>query len=897
MQCPSSGNPHRFRPVIVGFFFFLIFCYGTGPAGAADPCGFTNDDCPVCPAGGLSLNDSSVWGYDVRGYTTTAPYESLTCNYGNPLSGNTVSMKIDCYQDAEAAQKWYQYYLREIPYPYPETGYGSGYAPEHTEGHRVGVQAQIFGEDNKPRPSFKEAYQDWDYALAGRYQAKIYSLTPTDTITQQEASALNVRRLQQFAGCFASFNPGGVPAPQQQTIKGTITGSGLSREFFQEVQEAIDDAMYHDSMGKLNALLDRKSTGFGPAKPLRHAKIIWKGSQEAGAQDKEIVTATDENGNFEIPAVLEPGKQYQFDIEFTYRKGDKDYFSISDAGVYNVATYPHTFAYTGAKDLRQDVNFITELDPMKKDDEAYVAGVTSTLYLFDTTANALEFYQDHLGETLDCNLPLSIYPFWPDRRSKFEIDSGRGNKTPSPAIILKPDDSTFDNPIHSQYIVYHEFSHYAMYCIYGKKFPASPADAGGVVKNLNHGGYMNPSTSDSFTEGFADFMPAIIAEYYGNPQPGASSGMGSVDDIIRAWEYEGKAEEYAVSTTLWNIYNTDTHYEIDRRIAEKERRDILSDPVSTAFEANLRNMTVDEYRAQVTREISLLQSGNNLFDNEHPVKLKLEEIWPVLRIYNRDFTDVYKGLVSRYPGQKAGIDTVFAAHGFFRDVKTGNGSYDPGEPWRPASGDRTTYAAGDPFIDYPTGGFSLYKITGPYTGSGAVGSASEYQRTTRRSTVPLPGHFIRTLVDVPLYVVSVEYYDRPWKSYRTLVSGENKMVPVPVPPPGENAGVTVVPVGVKSASPLYFRSEDFNRNFAAAASRGYYLEHDFKISGPIPARTLVKAGSTSGRGSSTGLFSGQGPALRALEQVRSGDFRGLVLLLVPVAGVLVALYFLKKKKE
>ena len=85
-------------------------------------------------------------------------------------------------------------------------------------------------------------------------------------------------------------------------------------------------------------------------------------------------------------------------------------------------------------------------------------------------------------------------------------------------------------------------------------------------------------------------------------------------------------------------------------------------------------MTVDEYRAMLTHEISLLQSGKNLFDEEHPVKLRFDQIWPVLRTYNRDFTDVYTGFVSRYPGQKAGIDTVFADHGFFRDRDRGNGS-------------------------------------------------------------------------------------------------------------------------------------------------------------------------------------------------------------------------------
>ena len=96
------------------------------------------------------------------------------------------------------------------------------------------------------------------------------------------------------------------------------------------------------------------------------------------------------------------------------------------------------FKYTGAKDLRQDVDILTELEKADVGRES-VAASLQTLFLYDETANALEFYQDHLGETLDCNLPLSIYPFWPDRRSKFEIDSGRGSGTPSPAIFLTPD--------------------------------------------------------------------------------------------------------------------------------------------------------------------------------------------------------------------------------------------------------------------------------------------------------------------------------------------------------------------------------------------------------------------------------------------------------------------------
>ena len=584
-----------------------------------------------------------------------------------------MSIKIECYQDAGVAQKWYRYHKREIPYPYPD----SQYAPanpgssswESPVGHRVSPVAN-WGGDTTKSSTFKSAYQDWDFALAGRYRGRDHIdhsdryHDPERGIGSQRQTDTTSYRLFRFVLSGQRTGPG--TEGNQRYHHGKRVRTGL----YQDFQAAMDDAVFHDSPEKLNALTERKNIDFFRAKPLRHVKITWKGSQEAGAQDKEYITSTDANGNFEIPADLTPGKQYQFTIEFTYRKGNTDFFSVSEAGLYDVATYPHTFEYTGEKDLRQDVNFITELKTMN--DEAYEAGLSSTLTLYDETANALEFYQDHLGENLDCNLPLSVYPFWNDRRSKFEIDSGRGNGKPSPAIVITPADSSFAIPFQSQYVVYHEFSHYAMYCIYDKKFPVSAAD-NGPVKTINHGGYMNPSTSDSFTEGFAEFMPAIIQEYYGSPLAGRSGGMGSLDDTFKAWEYEGKAEEHAISATLWNIYNTDSHYDTRRKSEENIRRDILNDPAKIAFEADREQITVAEYRDKLTREIGLLQSGQNLFDEDHPVKLRFDQIWPVLRTYNRDFTDVYTGLVSTYPDQKAGIDTVFVEHGLYRDTQRGNG--------------------------------------------------------------------------------------------------------------------------------------------------------------------------------------------------------------------------------
>jgi|GEM_PF-5997698 hypothetical protein len=55
------------------------------------------------------------------------------------------------------------------------------------------------------------------------------------------------------------------------------------------------------------------------------------------------------------------------------------------------------------------------------------------------------------------------------------------------------------------FIVYHEFSHYAMHTLYGKAFEDV------AEGETNHAGYANPTTGDSYQEGFAAFMAVVIA--------------------------------------------------------------------------------------------------------------------------------------------------------------------------------------------------------------------------------------------------------------------------------------------------------------------------------------------------------------------------------------------------
>jgi len=117
----------------------------------------------------------------------------------------------------------------------------------------------------------------------------------------------------------------------------------------------------------------------------------------------------------------------------------------------------------------------------------------------------------------------------------------------------------------------HEFGHYIEH--------QSPM---GGVKDLidnpagskNHAGYKNPDSSDSLTEGFAHFISAVMSfELHGLPPtvgPSDSLPLINLDQTVIVpgvrlvdlgsplfcdLEYLNSAEEYAVATLLWDLYD------------------------------------------------------------------------------------------------------------------------------------------------------------------------------------------------------------------------------------------------------------------------------------------------------------------------------------------------------
>lgn len=60
--------------------------------------------------------------------------------------------------------------------------------------------------------------------------------------------------------------------------------------------------------------------------------------------------------------------------------------------------------------------------------------------------------------------------------------------------------------------IWHELGHYWWNQIYGGSRVLADGD-------VTHGGYLNSSTTDSLSEGFAEFTSLLVAEHYGDPRP------------------------------------------------------------------------------------------------------------------------------------------------------------------------------------------------------------------------------------------------------------------------------------------------------------------------------------------------------------------------------------------
>jgi len=347
-----------------------------------------------------------------------------------------------------------------------------------------------------------------------------------------------------------------------------------------------------------------------------------------------------------------------------------------------------------------------------------------------------------------------------------------------------------------------------------------------------------------------------------------------------AYGDNGRAEEKAIAGTLWDLYDEKNDY-CDK--TPEEMYQVYQQKLPTlqkeyeAVKASYEKIAQEygetgEDAIYPPMEIYTLDDFRNHKWDDDNASLGLEKVWDVVNHFQNDFTSVYNELIRTYPGQKKEIDEVFVTHKIYADTNPGNGVYDHRDFYRDENHNKQ-YDIGEYYVDYPLEEFQ-------YRPGDVIGQSTNYNRQWRQSVQEVPGYFIKVDNTVPFYLVKVSVPDQFYLNYVVRAWNRDGYINIPVPPEGYFALVSIVPEGVQSNGPLNFSSEVFQRQYNTSLSQGYFMDHDFQVTGSIPAAPSMPGTS----GDTT-------PDDTADEEQTPG-FEIILFL----GACIVAFFFLKKRK-
>ena len=295
----------------------------------------------------------------------------------------------------------------------------------------------------------------------------------------------------------------------------------------------------------------------------------------------------------------------------------------------------------------------------------------------------------------------------------------------NPYVVFGPSTSALTNQGSPDNREYHELGHAVQHELLGQALPAHP-------HNSPHGGYYrNPSTADSWVEGFATFFSMMVSKHVRlDPHPERYLLYGAEYDLEvdhNAWEWDGWWEEFSVAGLLLDFEDGDDDYrfrEAPRGLTAHppEMRRAGSDLFVTGTITNDSSERVDfgsvvvemvdrdgaaVFRTTAPTSPRSIQPGDTAtylvplpprleFDrarvstdpialvDDDPIDRTLLELLSVIQAYRSDHpssngrlfdvSELYSALADAFGGtdrDRNGIDDVdqvFAAHGFFADL-------------------------------------------------------------------------------------------------------------------------------------------------------------------------------------------------------------------------------------
>lgn len=360
-------------------------------------------------------------------------------------------------------------------------------------------------------------------------------------------------------------------------------------------------------------------------------------------EDLSFTTYTDEEGRYRFPAdeaILDHSNKVVLTFVFAGKpasNGAERYF-ITDAK--NGADLPVEAGTKKIfiKEIPERFDLVSNADLIDPDSVSAhsIDALDDIARMHISFAKAVRFADERLFTPVYGVNPLIIRAFAGESISYYRIGENSIN------LVERRGQTLWDFAGRPD-VDFHEFGHALMNAseIGGRNKYPHPHYEGG--NEFSHLGYANPSTHDSWTEGFAtwfsaalqkelDYVPdAAVDEprlfWYGN---GAAIDM---EDHIKAWDNMGRDEDLAAAALLWDIYDSSDTYD--------------------------GNPDDDGIRI----------SGDD----------PMTFVWSLLNQENiRDMKDAYDALRFSQSLDKRALDEIFIAHGFFAD-ENGDMRYDEGE--------------------------------------------------------------------------------------------------------------------------------------------------------------------------------------------------------------------------
>jgi len=278
---------------------------------------------------------------------------------------------------------------------------------------------------------------------------------------------------------------------------------------------------------------------------------------------------------------------------------------------------------------------------------------------------------EQVGWTLDFNMPLEIYAFSPVGGVNWHSISPTG-VVGDPRINIQAAGGASElnfggRPDNREW---HEFGHHVMADVFDDELPFFWVS--NAVFDTNHFGYKNPSTTDSWTEGFAEFYSAMVEYQIEDDPEGAqqyrvqSDWVEDMEANTLAWEYVPTRsgdiikvwkEELAVADLLWDLMDPE-----DMRDASKIGGQYADYADCVDMDLNdLWKIIETNWGPNIPR--SPAADAGYIYDVKHLYDVLRQEDVGQTSSRGRTFND---------------LDELFISHGFFVDRDRGL-DYDAGE--------------------------------------------------------------------------------------------------------------------------------------------------------------------------------------------------------------------------